>query len=142
MFARQGYPDVDSWQQVSARARRRTTYFDGKSTLAVYIASRSDIEDIVPSSLSGPSSLIYIVFLQGFGEKPRLQRISASNALFKLFSYSFNPDDNCPRLLYTYAPLIDSVDCYNLVVGDLGATAEIIRQNLFEDRGPAGGLTA
>ena len=49
VFDRQGYPDVESWQQVTARARRRTTYFDGKSTLAVYIASRSDIEDIVPN---------------------------------------------------------------------------------------------
>lgn len=49
VFARQGYPDVESWQLVTARARRRTTYYDGKSTLAVYIASRSDIEDIVPN---------------------------------------------------------------------------------------------
>ena len=49
VFARQGYPDVESWQLVTARARRRTTYYDGKGTLAVYIASRSDIEDIVPN---------------------------------------------------------------------------------------------
>lgn len=48
VFARQGYPDVESWQLVSAKARRRTTYFDGKNTLAVFIASRSDIEDVVP----------------------------------------------------------------------------------------------
>jgi len=49
VFARQGYKDVESWQQVSARARRRTTYYDGKGTLAVYIASRSDIEDVIPT---------------------------------------------------------------------------------------------
>jgi hypothetical protein len=49
VFARQGYPDVESWQLVNARARRRTIYYDGKSTLAVYIGSRSDIEDIVPN---------------------------------------------------------------------------------------------
>ena len=48
VFARQGYPDIESWQQVNAKARRRTTYFDGKSTLAVFIASRSDIDDVVP----------------------------------------------------------------------------------------------
>jgi len=48
VFARQGYPDVESWQPVSAKARRRTTYYDGKNTLAVFIASRSDIEDVVP----------------------------------------------------------------------------------------------
>jgi hypothetical protein len=48
VFARHGYPDVESWQRVSAKARRRSTYFDGKNTLAAFIASQSDIEDIVP----------------------------------------------------------------------------------------------
>ena len=48
VFARQGYADVESWTQVYARARRRPTYFDEKSKLAVFIASRSDIEDVVP----------------------------------------------------------------------------------------------
>jgi hypothetical protein len=48
VFARQGYADVESWTQVYARARRRPTYFDDKSKLAVFIASRSDIEDVVP----------------------------------------------------------------------------------------------
>lgn len=49
LFARHGYPDVESWQPATARARRRSSYYDGKSTLAVFIASRSDIEDIVPT---------------------------------------------------------------------------------------------
>lgn len=49
LFIRHGYPDVERWQLVTARARRRSTYFDGKGTLAVFIASRSDIEDIVPT---------------------------------------------------------------------------------------------
>lgn len=48
VFARQGYADVENWTQVYAKARRRPTFFDGKSTLAVFIASRSDIEDVVP----------------------------------------------------------------------------------------------
>ncbi|HRZ21194.1 MAG TPA: hypothetical protein P5184_05975, partial [Bacteroidales bacterium] len=48
VFTRQGYADVESWTQVFAKARRRPTYFDGKNTLAVFIASRSDIEDVVP----------------------------------------------------------------------------------------------
>ena len=49
LFTRHGYTDVESWQLVSARARRRTNYWDGKHTLAVFIASRSDIEDVVPA---------------------------------------------------------------------------------------------
>lgn len=49
VFRRHGYPNVESWQPVSARARRRRCFFDGKSTLACYIASRSDIEDVIPA---------------------------------------------------------------------------------------------
>jgi hypothetical protein len=47
VFERWGYP-VETWQEVSARARRRRSYFDGEETLALYIASRSDIDDIIP----------------------------------------------------------------------------------------------
>jgi hypothetical protein len=42
-----GYP-VSEWQPVSSPGRRRRTLFDGKRTLAVFIASRSDIDDLVP----------------------------------------------------------------------------------------------
>ena len=48
VFTRFGYAITESWQLVSARARRRRCFFDGTSTLACTIASRSDIEDIVP----------------------------------------------------------------------------------------------
>ena len=48
VFTRFGYAAIESWQLVSARARRRRCFFDGASTLACSIASRSDIEDIVP----------------------------------------------------------------------------------------------
>ena len=48
VFAKHGFPDVESWQHVSAPGRRRRSFYDGKGTLAVYIASQSDIDDIVP----------------------------------------------------------------------------------------------
>ncbi|MCP4415684.1 MAG: hypothetical protein GY805_03615 [Chloroflexi bacterium] len=48
VFSQHGFPKVESWQQVSAIGRRRRSFFDGKDQLAVYIASRSDIDDIVP----------------------------------------------------------------------------------------------
>ncbi len=48
VFAAHGYTDVETWESVSARARRRRCYYDGKGTLACYIASRSDIEDVIP----------------------------------------------------------------------------------------------
>ncbi len=48
VFARHGYQDVERWQQVYTKARRRPTYYDKQGTLAVFIASQSDIEDVVP----------------------------------------------------------------------------------------------
>lgn len=48
MFIDQGYQDIETWQVVSARARRRYCQFDGKITLALYINSKSDIDDIIP----------------------------------------------------------------------------------------------
>ncbi len=48
VFSRNGYQDVDSWQKVSTKARRRPTYYNNKGILAVFIASQSDIEDVVP----------------------------------------------------------------------------------------------
>ena len=47
-FAEYGFPNVESWREVSARARRRKCFFDGEERLACYIASRSDIDDVVP----------------------------------------------------------------------------------------------
>ena len=48
VFNEHGFTDVEQWTPVTASGRRRRSYYDGKSTLAVYIASRSDIDDLVP----------------------------------------------------------------------------------------------
>ena len=48
-FRRSGHPDVDSWEIVSAPGRRRRWRYDGGQTLAVTIASASDLDDLVPS---------------------------------------------------------------------------------------------
>ncbi len=41
--------DIQSWREVKAPARRRRWYHDGEITLAALIASKSDIDDLVPS---------------------------------------------------------------------------------------------
>jgi hypothetical protein len=46
-FVEAGYP-IDSWQVVRTRGRRRPLRWDGRQTLAVFIASGSDIDDLVP----------------------------------------------------------------------------------------------
>jgi hypothetical protein len=48
VFDRRGYPQVEKWQSVTAHSRRRKMFFDGRSTLAAFIASISDIDDLIP----------------------------------------------------------------------------------------------
>jgi hypothetical protein len=48
VFNRRGYRDVEKWQAVTAHSRRRKMFFDGGSTLAAFIASISDIDDLIP----------------------------------------------------------------------------------------------
>jgi hypothetical protein len=47
LFEAAGF-DVQGWQIVRTRGRRRPLRFDAKSTLAVFTASESDIDDLVP----------------------------------------------------------------------------------------------
>jgi len=48
IFVRRGFGDVEGWEQVFAPARRRRCFYNVDKTLACYIASRTDIDDIVP----------------------------------------------------------------------------------------------
>jgi hypothetical protein len=41
--------DVQAWDQASAPARRRQWRYDGTRTLAVYVASVSDVDDVIPT---------------------------------------------------------------------------------------------
>ncbi len=47
VFLQQGF-HVESWEAVTSPARRRKWFYDGNGTLAVYVASVSDTDDIVP----------------------------------------------------------------------------------------------
>lgn len=48
VFDKAGFSDVEHWQEASAAGRRRKLYFDGQDTLAAFIASASDIDDLIP----------------------------------------------------------------------------------------------
>jgi hypothetical protein len=48
VFARTLRVDVEQWTMQSSPGRRRRYYYDGKETLAVYIASFSDVHDLIP----------------------------------------------------------------------------------------------
>ena len=49
VFMRAGFADVSTWRRVDARARRRRMQFDGANTIAAFVSSVSDIDDLIPS---------------------------------------------------------------------------------------------
>ena len=49
VFARHGYDGLENWQPVTAPGRRRRWYDNNQGTLAVYVASTSDLDDLVPT---------------------------------------------------------------------------------------------
>jgi hypothetical protein len=48
-FAAAGFPRVADWPRVQSRARRRRWHHDGGPVLAVFVTSRTDLDDLVPS---------------------------------------------------------------------------------------------
>ena len=48
VFLKAGFTDVEQWKEVSAPGRRRKYYYDDRETLAAFIASASDIDDLIP----------------------------------------------------------------------------------------------
>src|SRR5918998_928479 len=48
-FVQAAYGSMASWAVVSAPGRRRKWLYDGRETLAAYIASASDLDDLIPT---------------------------------------------------------------------------------------------
>lgn len=48
-FRRSGYAEIEDWSEVKAPGRRRRWYWNGGDTLGAYIASTSDLDDLIPS---------------------------------------------------------------------------------------------
>ncbi len=44
-----GHEDIHSWRPALSKSRRRRALFDGKKTLAIFISSVSDIDDLLPA---------------------------------------------------------------------------------------------
>ncbi len=52
VFAQRGFRAFSEWTEVSAPGRRRRWYDDGEGTLAVLIASASDVDDLIPTMVA------------------------------------------------------------------------------------------
>ena len=48
-FTNAGHEDVQTWEPVTSPGRRRRWYWDGGKRLAAFIASSSDLDDLIPS---------------------------------------------------------------------------------------------
>jgi hypothetical protein len=48
-FARAGIGPLSEWEPIEADARRRRWYWDGQGTMAVLLASTSDLDDLIPT---------------------------------------------------------------------------------------------
>jgi hypothetical protein len=84
VFATHGYVQVESWPPAPARARRRRCFFDGHATLACYIASRSDIEDIIPTLTAYQMewNKLHLLLLSGWPAAQPLQRAAEDPQVF------------------------------------------------------------
>ncbi len=89
-----------------------------------------DIEDLFPHSLAGPSALASVVFLRGFGETARMERLSNANALFELFRYWVENGAELPEMLIAHATMVDRLQCYTLVAGTPAETAKTVLATL------------
>jgi hypothetical protein len=52
VFSQRGHGSVTDWTEVFAPGRRRRWYDDGQGTLAVFIASASDVDDLIPTMVA------------------------------------------------------------------------------------------
>jgi hypothetical protein len=91
-----------------------------------------DIEDLVAGSLSGPCPPRYVIFPMGFGETPRLDPLSRTTALIHLLRSSISPIEDPAALMRDFAPLMGNVACFNLVMGGLDETADLVSR-MVED---------
>jgi hypothetical protein len=75
VFNRGGYPEVEHWQPVSAPGRRRELAFDGQATLAAFIASVSDIDDMIPMLVA--YQIEWNKLHQRLANSPAVERLAA-----------------------------------------------------------------
>jgi hypothetical protein len=85
-----------------------------------------DVEELFPGRVSGPCTPGLLLFLGGFADEPHLEVLARSNALFKLFDFAIGAVPDPAELMFRYVPLLERMRCYNLVLGPLGETCDLV----------------
>lgn len=101
-FTEYGYADIESWEEVSAKARRRKCFYDGNERLACYIASRSDIDDVVPCLTALQIEWNKLNFLLNTIDPESLEdALPANPEAFKQFGNNLHLSEDDLARLYT-----------------------------------------
>ena len=104
VFSQRGFGEVEKWLQVFAPARRRRCFFDGNNILACYIASRTDIDDVVPlltayqiewnkfhALLQMLPDSISLVNVES--DRETFEQIATADPFYRLSHYCYPPQD-------------------------------------------------
>jgi len=94
--------DVERWEMQSAPGRRRRYYFDGMETLAVYIASPSDIDDVIPQLVALQIEWNKLHALLGAED---LSRAQTTEEQFKVLQRMGISEDDALRLVEIWGDL-------------------------------------
>jgi hypothetical protein len=103
VFKRTLNVDVERWEMQSAPGRRRRYYFDGKETLAVYIASPSDIDDVIPQLVALQIEWNKLHALLGAED---LSRAESTEDQFKVLQRMGISEDDALRLVEIWSDLL------------------------------------
>ena len=115
VFSRGGFANIENWEQVNAPARRRRCYFNGKDILACFIASRTDIDDVIPmlTAYQIEWNKLNVLLLQSGGETFLKEFEGEKRPLHDLASVLHIPEDDLLALrtiwgvdLYTNLKLV------------------------------------
>ena len=92
-----------------------------------------DIDDIAPGSLAKSAPLGAIVFLNGFADSPRIEKIPKIDAARELSRHSLLPANNVVGALLDFVKITEKADCLRLAMGTPQATAELILSDGFRE---------
>src|SRR3989440_6871513 len=104
VFKRMLDVDVEKWEVQSSPGRRRRYYFDGKETLAVYIASPSDIDDVIPQLVALQIEWNKLHALLSAEDLSRIQSVADQFQVLQRVGIS---EDDALRLVEIWSDLLD-----------------------------------
>jgi hypothetical protein len=92
-----------------------------------------DIESVYPNSLGKKCKIGYLVFLDGFAEKPEIKPTSKSDALIESLKQTHTSEDNPFSHLLKVSDLVKEIECFRIVLGDRRENVRVFK-DLVENR--------